>query len=127
MGRRGKSTNGSDITEAVAYTRVSSEEQAGADRFSLPAQRKELERYCLGRGWKIVAWYADEGVSATSDNITKRPGFHRMITDLLGGHVQAQVVVTHTLDRFARSVSLALSTLKDLASHGILYSRSLSG
>ena len=106
----------------VAYVRVSSEEQAQADRFSLPQQRKAIEGYCKGRGWEIVAWYADEGVSAKTDNIRKRPDFHRMITDLLDGRVRAEVVVTHSLDRFARNLMLAMNTLRDLSKHDILYS-----
>jgi DNA invertase Pin-like site-specific DNA recombinase len=107
---------------AVAYTRVSTEEQAKDDHYSLDQQRKAIEAYCAARGWQIVRWYADEGVSAKTDDIHKRPGFHAMVTDLLDGSVGANVVVTHMLDRFARNVALALNTLKDLADRGILYS-----
>jgi site-specific DNA recombinase len=111
-----------EIHSAVAYVRVSSEEQADAARYSLPQQRKSIEAYCKSRGWQIAEWYADEGVSAKTDNIKKRPAFHRMITDLQEGRVQAQVIVTHTLDRFARNLMLAINTLKDMSKLGIIYS-----
>lgn len=110
------------ITRAVAYTRVSDEEQARPDRFSLPAQRAGIEAHCAARGWEIAAWYADEGKSAKTDNINKRPAFRQMVADLQEGHVEAEVLVTHTLDRFARNALLALTVLRDMSDRGILYS-----
>lgn len=111
-----------EIRSAVAYVRVSSEEQADADRYSLPQQRKSIDAYCKSRGWQIVKWYEDAGVSAKTENIKQRPAFHRMVTDLQEGNVQAQVIVTHTLDRFARNLMLAINTLKDMSKLGIIYS-----
>jgi len=40
-----------EIQYAVGYVRVSSDEQAREDRFSLRAQRKEIQAYCERRGW----------------------------------------------------------------------------
>jgi DNA invertase Pin-like site-specific DNA recombinase len=110
------------VANAVAYVRVSSDEQADADRYSLSQQRRAIEAYCTNRGWMIVAWYADEAVSAKTENIKKRPDLHKMITDLQDGRVEAQVIVTHTLDRIARNLLLAINTLRDMSRLGIIYS-----
>jgi hypothetical protein len=64
---------------AAAYIRVSSEEQV--DGHSLDAQRRAITAACVGRGWTIVEWYADEGVSAHTDDVTRRPAFHRLVQD----------------------------------------------
>ncbi len=102
---------------AAAYIRVSSEEQL--DGQSLDAQRRAIEEACRQRGWTIVQWYADEGVSAHTDEVAKRPAFHRMIQDAQCHQFDA--VVVHKLDRFARSVVVALGTFKLLNDLGITF------
>src|SRR5215208_1526026 len=102
---------------AAAYIRVSSEEQL--DGHSLDAQRRAIEAACAERGWQVVAWYADEGVSAHTDDVAKRPAFHRMVQD--AGRHQFDAVVVHKLDRFARSVVVALSTFKRLSDLSISF------
>jgi site-specific DNA recombinase len=102
---------------AAAYIRVSSEEQL--DGHSLDAQRRAIEAACDERGWQVVAWYSDEGVSAHTDDVTKRPAFHRMVQD--AQRHQFDAIVVHKLDRFARSVVVALSTFKQLNDLGISF------
>lgn len=121
-----------DLRYAIAYIRVSGDEQAKGDRWSLEAQRKEIQRYCAQRGWTLVAIYEDAGHSAKGGDIAKRPAFRRMLDDIMGiegkdGNranpcVQCDVVVTHTLDRYARNLVVALTTLGELHDHGITYS-----
>jgi DNA invertase Pin-like site-specific DNA recombinase len=96
---------------------VSSEEQL--DGHSLDAQRRAIEAACAERGWSLVAWYADEGVSAHTDDITKRPAFHQLVRD--AERHQFDAVIVHKLDRFARSVVVALSTFKQLNDLGISF------
>lgn len=110
---RGKAT----AVRTAAYVRVSSEEQV--DGHSLDAQRRAIEQACAERGWVIVRWYADEGVSAHTDDVAKRPQFHRMVEDAKRHHFDA--VVVHKLDRFARSVVVALGTFKLLSDLGISF------
>ena len=55
----------------VGYIRVSDESQV--DGYSLDAQRAEIARWCKRRGYELVGIYADEGVSAHTDRIDKRP------------------------------------------------------
>ena len=52
---------------AVGYVRVSTEEQIQGH--SLDAQRSEIERYCERNGCRLERFYADEGVSAPTDDI----------------------------------------------------------
>ena len=109
------------LRRAAAYIRVSSEEQADADRFSLPAQRREIAAFCQSKGWEIVAWYADEGVSARSDTVAKRPELHRLLTETASGAVQADVVVVHEVSRWARNRAVFFNTLADLAERKIAF------
>src|SRR3712207_9048297 len=85
---------------AAAYIRVSSEEQL--DGHSLDAQRRAIETACSERGWQVVAWYADEGVSAHTDDITKRPAFHQMVQDAQRHRFDA--VIVHKLRSEERRV-----------------------
>jgi site-specific DNA recombinase len=110
------------IEYSVANVRVSSEEQAAGDRWSLSAQRQEIERYCQQRGWRLVKIYSDEGHSAKGSDLNKRPAFKQMLADLREGRVRADVIVTHTLDRYARNLVVALTTLAEMHALGVTYS-----
>lgn len=55
---------------AVAYIRVSTEEQA-ASGLGLAAQRSQIEEFAAAQGLTIVQWFADEGISGAT--IGKRP------------------------------------------------------
>ncbi len=112
-----------EIQYAVGYVRVSSDEQAREDRFSLRAQRKEIKAYCERRGWILHEYiYEDAGHSAKGGDINTRPDFKRMLDEVTSGQARCDVVVTHTLDRYARNMIVALTTLADLNDHGITYS-----
>ena len=56
---------------AVGYVRVSKEEEE-TQGYSFDTQRAEIERYCEREGYELIRIYADEGVSARSDRISKR-------------------------------------------------------
>src|SRR5687768_9821207 len=94
---RARSSQG-DSTLAAIYVRVSSKEQV--EGYSLDAQRRACRELCASRGYQVVAEYADEGLSAHTDNLTKRPGFAQMLADAEGGRFG--VIVVHKMDRFAR-------------------------
>ena len=55
---------------AVAYVRVSTDAQAGADRYGLDAQRADITAYAESHDMHITAWYEDTVSGATLD----RPG-----------------------------------------------------
>jgi len=102
---------------AVAYIRVSSEEQI--DGWSLAAQRHEFERYCEQKGWQAVGMYSEEGISARSDSIDKRPQLRRLLQD--SKRRSFEVVVVHSLDRWSRNLKVTLDTFKQLADNRIAF------
>lgn len=102
---------------AAIYVRVSSEEQV--EGYSLSAQERAARAYCEAHGWELVLTYADEGKSAWTDDVAKRPEFSRMLADAEAGAFD--VLIVHKLDRFARNVRLCLETLHELESHGVAF------
>ncbi len=101
------STSGARV---ALYVRVSSEEQVQG--YSLDAQTRAIEVWCAQHEHEIVARYRDEGRSARSDNLDRRPAFKQMLADAEAGRLD--VVVVHKLDRFARNLLVALETLQRL-------------
>src|SRR5215208_4144009 len=95
---------------AALYVRVSSREQV--EGYSLEAQLRAAREFCRARGYTVVAEYADEGVSAHTDNLAKRPQFARMLADAEAGRFS--VIVVHKMDRFARKLRVALECLERL-------------
>ena len=57
--------------KAVGYIRVSDPSQV--EGHSLQAQERLFLELCKSRGWEAVKVYREEGVSAHSDAIAKRP------------------------------------------------------
>ena len=103
------------ITRVVGYIRVSSEEQT--ENYSLSAQERAIRLYCEAHGWELTGLYADEGKSAWSDDAGSRPQFAALLADAEAGAFDA--VIVFKLDRFARSVIVALETLHRLEARQI--------
>ncbi len=98
-------------TRAAIYCRVSSEEQV--EGYSLDAQTRATREYVDAHGWQIVAEYRDEGRSARTDDIKKRPQFSAMLEDAEARLFD--VLIVHKLDRFARNRTIAFSSLDRLS------------
>jgi DNA invertase Pin-like site-specific DNA recombinase/DNA-binding FrmR family transcriptional regulator len=64
-----------NIKRAVGYLRVSTEEQAGEHKTSLPYQRQQFLNYCQRKGYEVVEVIEDPGYSGTTE---KRPGLARL-------------------------------------------------
>ena len=47
------------------YARVSSEDQASDDHFSIEAQLNEMKEYAQARGWEIQQQLVDGGITGT--------------------------------------------------------------
>jgi len=94
----------------AAYVRVSNEEQI--DGHSLDAQRREIARYCERHAFELVKVYADEGFSAHTDKIEARPQLVALLAD--ARQRQFDVVVVHTIDRWARNVGVQRQALQQL-------------
>lgn len=99
----------------ACYVRVSSDEQV--EGFSLDAQERAIEAYCQEQGYEIVGRYRDEGKSARTNDLAKRPAFQRMLTHAEEGRFDALVV--HKLDRFSRNLRVTLETLDTLERAGV--------
>ena len=81
------------------YMRVSTEDQA-REGFSLPEQKERLESFCKFKGYKIVDYYEDAGISAKTGN--HRPEFERLKDDIKAKKINT--IVALKLDRITRSI-----------------------
>jgi DNA invertase Pin-like site-specific DNA recombinase len=90
---------------AALYLRVSTGEQTTDN------QRLALEAACEQRGWRVVATYADPGVSGTKGR-DERPQFDHMLKDAARG--QFNVVMAWSVDRLGRSLLDLVSALQEL-------------
>jgi len=87
-----------DPSTVVAYLRVSTEEQADSG-LGLAAQRATIEAAAERKGWRVVAWHEDAGVSGKSLN---RPGVTAALGVVERGEAAALVVAK--VDRLSRSL-----------------------
>ncbi len=102
-------------TRAVGYIRVSDESQI--DGYSLDAQKAEISRWCNRHGYSIVDFYSDEGLTAHTDKISRRPELVRLLGDAPKGGFDC--VVVHMLDRWARNVTVQRQALQQLGQYNI--------
>ena len=86
-----------DRRRAAAYTRVSSQVQAGEDRVSLEEQRGDIEAYASEHSYEIVVHYQDVASGVGRD----RPEFLRLQSDARAG--QFDTILAWNADRLARS------------------------
>lgn len=92
---------------AIAYVRVSTDEQA-ASGAGLEAQRASIEAEAARRGWTIVGWHADEGISG-SKGVEQRPGLAAAIEAIEDG--KAAVLMVAKTDRVARGLRTLLDVI----------------
>ncbi len=97
------------------YYRVSSEEQV--EGYSLDAQQRAARAYCELHGWTVVQEYRDEGKSARTEDLNRRPAFAKMVAHVDAGLLD--VIVVHKLDRFARNLRVTLEILDRLDKRGV--------
>jgi site-specific DNA recombinase len=100
---------------AALYVRVSSEEQV--EGYSLEAQDRAGRLCCEAHGWQVVRVYREEGKSARTDDLAKRPQFCALLADAEAGLID--VVVVHKLDRFARNRRVAFEAFERLGRSGV--------
>lgn len=93
-------TKQGDSKRAVAYVRVSTDQQL----LGPSAQRQAIERWAAANGVTIVSWHLDQGVSGGAA-LEKRPALIAAVDDL-GAHGAGLLIVAKR-DRLARDVVLA--------------------
>lgn len=101
--------------KAALYARVSDQEQV--EGYSLDAQRRAFNTFVKGRGWTVYKEYVEEGRSAHTDNLNKRPVFKEAIEDAL--LKKYDVLVVHKIDRFARKLKVTLEYFEKLGKAGV--------
>lgn len=101
--------------KAALYARVSTIEQV--EGYSIDAQKRAFKLLRQGRQWDPVAEYIDEGKSARTDKLSKRPAFRQSLADAQS-HVY-DVLVVHKLDRFSRNQKVLYESLDILVNAGV--------
>jgi site-specific DNA recombinase len=84
-----------EVTEAVAYVRVSTQDQADSG-LGLEAQKARIGAYCTAQGWTLAEVFTDAGVSAKT---LDRPALKAALAALRPG----RVLVALKLDRLTRT------------------------
>ncbi len=85
----------------IGYIRVSTDAQAGDDRFGIEAQTESITNYCQQHGMNIIRWVKDEGESGAKE----RPGFDEIIYGDVSNPPFEAVVVAKS-DRVARDINV---------------------
>ncbi len=108
-------------TLAVAYLRVSTEDQA-REGFSIDAQRARISAYCLAKGYALGCEFVDDGHSGRT---TKRPAFQAMMQtirdglDVDGRTVRIDAVVVARFDRLNRNLYDFLAIQREFHAHKV--------
>ena len=100
---------------ASLYARVSSEDQVLG--YSLDAQSRAFTNLVEDRDWTIYRQYVEEGRSAHTDDVRKRPVFLQAIEDALAG--KYDVLVVHKIDRFSRKLKITVEYFEKLGKAGV--------
>jgi site-specific DNA recombinase len=104
-------------TKAVAYVRVSTEEQA-THGHGLEAQDRAVRAFAESQGYELVEVVADPGASGAT-RPADRPGFAQIL-ELAAGR-RFVVLLVYKFDRLARDIRFAVTTVSDLAEqHGVV-------
>lgn len=90
------------MKKVVAYCRVSTENQAGEDRFGLDAQKDMIIDYCKKNNMEVIDWFVDE-ISGVKED---RPAFDKILYDDGIKNPPYDAVVVAKSDRVARDIKL---------------------
>ena len=100
MAQRRRKLPQQDQTRAIAYLRVSTEDQA----LGPEAQRAAIEVWAGRQGVQVLAWHLDQGVGGASP-IEDRPGLLAALQDL--EDLGAGLIVVAKWDRLARDTMIS--------------------
>lgn len=98
--------------KSVIYARVSSTEQVSG--YSIDAQVDLCREWAAQQGYTVVHIYIEPGKSAKTD---ERPVFQQMIRYVSAG--QAEQIIVHKVDRFARNLLDLLRYKHHLQENGV--------
>lgn len=98
---------------AIGYVRVSTEGQAGDDKYGIDAQKAAILMYADENGYSIVKWAIDEASGAKDD----RPALNEILSNTYNPPIQAVIVFKN--DRLARDTKLYFYYLYTLEKRNI--------
>ncbi len=88
----------------MCSVRVSTEDHA-CEGFSLPEQKERLETFCKFKGYAIVDYYTNAGISAKTGNL--RPEFERLNKDInvkdMNGYIEMQEEISKNQERLEKA------------------------
>lgn len=91
----------------AVYLRVSTDNQVH------DSQEKELQEYCIRRGWTNVEWYRDTASGTKHD----RQGLNDLMQNVRRGRVDT--VLAYKLDRLGRSLGHLAQIIAELQTHRV--------
>jgi site-specific DNA recombinase len=97
------------VQRAAGYLRVSTDQQVGPERYGLDSQRADIETYAAAKGYELVTWYTDAGVSGDT---LDRPGLVACMD--AAAHRSVDLVIVAKLDRLSRDLMGSLWIRKEL-------------
>jgi len=100
--------------KSAAYLRVSTDAQAGEDRFGLSVQKEDIIKYAKSNNIEITDFYIEEGVSGSK---LDRPKLNALIK--AAENKVFDFVIVAKLDRIARDLMAQLWIEKELLKHNI--------
>lgn len=101
------------MIRVACYYRVSKDKKGGV---SIDIQRETCERFIAHQaGWLVVATYIDDGKSAYTDDLSKRPAFQQLLRDSAAR--QFDVLLVYKFDRFARKRRVYFQYIDELKEH----------
>lgn len=102
------------LRQAVLYARVSKDEQASDEHFSIEAQFGEMREFVQEKGWEVVAEIMDD----MSGQKVKRPGLDAVMD--MAKNQAFDVLVVHELSRLSRaSVYETLEIFQELGNYNV--------
>src|ERR1035437_8523914 len=101
--------------QAYAYCRVSTEEQATDNHYSLENQEQKARDYIKMKGWRV----ADVRKDVVSGKNAARDGYQDLLKAIKSGKVD--VVVVYRLDRLSRNVKDIYDLLDLIKNHDVAF------
>ena len=84
------------LIPAAQYVRMSTEDQ----QYSLANQEAFIADYACKHGFEVISTYSDPGRSGIS--IRSRKGLRQLLSDVIGGQAQFQVILVYDVSRWGR-------------------------
>lgn len=112
--RRTRSDDKAPKGTAVAYLRVSTDDQAESGA-GLQAQRAAIEAVAAARGWTITAWHQDAGVSGGKPP-HQRPGLAAALATVQAA--EAERLIVAKIDRLSRKFRDSVDLMETAADEG---------